>query len=111
MSQFPTRPVTIGSLEPFRSATSASSSVINNEDQRSDKAISPQPPLDLREGAGAARPDRPGVQHRHDLSRQQTARRRNTRVAIRADSFAAVERNANPGRRVVRRSEYACASS
>lgn len=65
MSQFPPRPVTIGSLEPFRSATSARSSVINietvlpNEDQRSDKAISPQLPLDMREGTGAARPDRP----------------------------------------------------
>ena len=65
MSQFPPKAVSIGSLELFGSATTASSSVSNiktvlgNEDQRSDKAVSPQLPLDLREGAGRPVPTVP----------------------------------------------------
>ena len=58
------RAISAGSLEPVRAGTSASESVINietvlpNEDQRSDRAISPQLPRDLREAAIAVRPDR-----------------------------------------------------
>jgi hypothetical protein len=87
------RAISTGSLEPVRSGTSASESVINvetvlpNEDQRSEAASGPSCRLTCVKQQSRSVPTA-RAQRRHDLSRQQTARRLEAQVAIGADSTA-----------------------